>query len=44
MFATDPDLPLVETLHAVHFDHKYTEMVAGKEVEKKVQTARFPND
>ncbi|SFT53631.1 cupin domain-containing protein [Mesorhizobium sp. YR577] len=38
------DLPLVETLHAVHFDHKYTEMVDGKEVEKKVQTARFPSD
>ena len=37
------DLPLVETLHAVHFDHRYTEMVDGKEVEKKVH-ARFPAD
>ncbi|MDQ0317418.1 cupin domain-containing protein [Amorphus orientalis] len=35
------DLPLVETLHAVHFDHHYTEIENGKEVEKKVQTPRF---
>ena len=38
------DLPLVETLHAVHFDHKYTEIENGKEIEKKVQTARYPSD
>ena len=38
------DLPLVETLHAVHFDHNYTEMVDGREVEKKVQTAVYPSD
>jgi gentisate 1,2-dioxygenase len=38
------DLPLVETLHAVHFDHHYTEMVDGKEVAKKVQTALYPTD
>ncbi|MEW5421703.1 cupin domain-containing protein [Amorphus sp. 3PC139-8] len=38
------DLPLVETLHAVHFDHRYTEIENGKEVEKKVQTARYAED
>ena len=38
------DLPLVETLNAIHFDHDYTEMVDGKGVEKKVQTARYPTD
>ena len=38
------DLPLVETLHAVHFDHNYTEVENGKEVAKKVQAARYPAD
>ena len=38
------DLPLVEMLHAVHFDHKYTEIENGEEVKKKVQAARYPND
>lgn len=38
------DLPLVETLHAVHFEHRYTEMENGKEIEKKVQTAVYPAD
>lgn len=38
------DLPLVESLHAVHFDHRYTEIENGQEVEKKVQTPRFPSD
>ncbi|MEI6537206.1 MAG: cupin domain-containing protein, partial [Verrucomicrobiaceae bacterium] len=38
------DLPLVETLHAVHFDHKYTEIENGKEVAKMVQAARYPAD
>jgi gentisate 1,2-dioxygenase len=38
------DLPLVETLHAVHFDHHYTEIENGKEVVKKLQTARYPSD
>lgn len=38
------DLPLVETLHAVHFDHNYTEIENGREVPKKVQTARYPAD
>ncbi|WP_342239165.1 cupin domain-containing protein [Inquilinus sp. OTU3971] len=34
------DLPLVETLNAVYFEHDYAE--AG--VAKKVQSARFPDD
>jgi len=34
------DLPLVETLNAVYFEHDYAE--SG--VAKKVQSARFPND
>jgi gentisate 1,2-dioxygenase len=38
------DLPLVEMLHATQFDHKYTEIENGREVEKKVQTARYPAD
>lgn len=38
------DLPLVETLNAIHFDHNYTEMEDGKEVQRKQQTARYPTD
>lgn len=38
------DLPLVETLNAIHFDHKYTEIENGKEVEKKIQAARYTSD
>src|SRR3954452_18417465 len=38
------DLPLVETLHAVHFDHDYSEMVDGKPVKLKEQTANVPTD
>jgi gentisate 1,2-dioxygenase len=38
------DLPLVETLNAVHFDHDYREMVDGKPVKKKQQTATVPAD
>lgn len=38
------DLPLVETLNAIHFDHDYTEMVDGKKVAMKQQTARFSTD
>ena len=38
------DLPLVETLHAVQFDHNYTEIENGKEVAKKVQSDRYPSD
>jgi gentisate 1,2-dioxygenase len=38
------DLPLVETLNAVHFEHDYKEEVDGKLVSKKQQTARFSTD
>jgi gentisate 1,2-dioxygenase len=38
------DLPLVETLNAVHFEHDYKEEVDGKLVSKKQQTARFSSD
>jgi gentisate 1,2-dioxygenase len=38
------DLPLVETLNAIHFDHDYKEEVNGKLVSKKEQTARFSTD
>ncbi|MBO0757472.1 MAG: cupin domain-containing protein, partial [Bradyrhizobiaceae bacterium] len=38
------DLPLVETLNAVHFEHDYKEDVGGKSVPMKQQTARFPSD
>src|SRR4026207_2522998 len=38
------DLPLVETLNAVYFEHDYTEMVDGKPVKKKQQTATVPSD
>lgn len=35
------DLPLVETLNAIHFDHDYKEVENGKPVSKKQQAARF---
>ena len=38
------DLPLVETLNAIHFDHDYTEMVDGKPVKLKEQSANVPTD
>ncbi len=38
------DLPLVETLNAVYFEHDYTEMEDGKLVSKKQQTERFSSD
>ena len=38
------DLPLVETLNAIHFDHDYKEEENGKLVSKKEQTARFTTD
>ena len=38
------DLPLVETLNAVHFDHNYTEIEEGVQVKKKVQAAKYPSD
>jgi gentisate 1,2-dioxygenase len=38
------DLPLVETLNAIYFEHDYKEEVDGQLVRKKQQTARFPTD
>jgi gentisate 1,2-dioxygenase len=38
------DLPLVETLSAIHFDHDYMEEEGGKLVKKKEQSARYPAD
>jgi gentisate 1,2-dioxygenase len=38
------DLPLVETLNAIHFDHDYKEEENGKLVSKKEQTPRFSTE
>jgi gentisate 1,2-dioxygenase len=38
------DLPLVELLNAVHFEHDYKEMENGKLVSKKQQSERFSSD
>ena len=38
------DLPLVETLNAVAFEHDYKEMDNGRLIAKKQQTARFEPD
>jgi gentisate 1,2-dioxygenase len=38
------DFPLVETLHALDFEHHYTEIENGKEVEKKEQSSRYPEN
>jgi gentisate 1,2-dioxygenase len=38
------DLPLVETLNAIHFEHDYKEVVNGELVSKKQQTPRFSSD
>ncbi len=38
------DLPLVETLGAIHFDHNYTEVENGVAVKKKLQSDRYPSD
>jgi gentisate 1,2-dioxygenase len=38
------DLPLVETLNAVHFDHDYKEEIDGRIVSLKQQTPRFSPD
>jgi gentisate 1,2-dioxygenase len=38
------DLPLVETLNAVYFEHDYKEQENGKLVSKKQQTPRFSAD
>jgi gentisate 1,2-dioxygenase len=38
------DLPLVETLNAVYFEHDYKELEDGKAVAKSKQSARVPSD
>jgi gentisate 1,2-dioxygenase len=38
------DLPLVESLNAVHFEHDYKEMENGRLVSKKQQSERFSPD
>lgn len=38
------DFPLVEMLHAIHFDHNYSEVIDGKTVKLKQQTERFVPD
>ncbi len=38
------DLPLVETLNAIYFEHDYKEMENGQLVSKTVQSARVPVD
>jgi gentisate 1,2-dioxygenase len=38
------DLPLVETLNAIYFEHDYKEMEDGRLVAKTVQSARVPAD
>jgi gentisate 1,2-dioxygenase len=38
------DFPLVESLHAIHFDHNYSEVIDGKTVKLKQQTERFVSD
>ena len=38
------DLPLVELLNAVHFEHDYKEMENGKLIAKKQQSPRFSPD
>src|SRR5260370_42194778 len=36
------DLPLVETLNSMYFEHDYTEEEEGKRVRRKMQSERFP--
>jgi gentisate 1,2-dioxygenase len=38
------DLPLVETLNAIYFEHDYKELENGRLESKKVQSARLPPD
>ncbi len=38
------DLPIVETLNAIYFEHDYKEKQGDKIVPKKIQSARFPNN
>lgn len=38
------DLPLVETLNALYFEHEYTEEEEGRQIRRVMQTERFPAD
>ncbi len=38
------DLPLVETLNSLYFEHDYTEEEEGKRIRRAMQTERFPQD
>lgn len=38
------DLPLVENLNAIHFDHNYSEVQNGEVIPLKQQTAVYPTD
>jgi gentisate 1,2-dioxygenase len=38
------DLPLVETLNSMYFEHDYTEQEAGKQVRRSMQSERFAPD
>ena len=38
------DLPLVETLNSMYFEHDYTEEEEGKRIRRAMQTERFPPD
>jgi len=38
------DLPLVETLNAMYFEHNYAEEEEGKRVRRAMQSERFPAD
>jgi gentisate 1,2-dioxygenase len=38
------DLPLVETLNSMYFEHDYTEEEEGKRVKRAMQSERFPPD
>jgi len=38
------DLPLVENLNAIHFDHNYSEVQDGEVVPLKRQTPQYPTD
>jgi gentisate 1,2-dioxygenase len=38
------DLPLVETLNSLYFEHDYTEEEEGKRIRRAMQTERYPPD
>lgn len=38
------DLPLVQNLNAIYFEHDYKELEGGKLIAKNVQSARVPSD